>query len=107
MIEDDNVNYKEKYFESFQEKAVWETYKSQMEVKLKHLEQSEEELKYQLFNWMTLAIRLDTLSRSPKETLKVFNKDEVYDSLIDNKIAYSSWPKIIMQELEKKDPPTK
>jgi len=97
----DHTDYKKRYEELLAEKAVWETYKSQLEIKVQLLERTEEETFYQLFNWMCLAIRLDTLSRSEKTNgLNIFDKEKLYEQLTKDKIPFSSWPKMILQEVE-------
>lgn len=95
--ESESQYYKDKYEQTLKERAFIETYKSQLEAKMRYLQQNEEEILYQLYNWMTLAIRLDCLSRGSAQQ---FDKEELYTRFISDKIHYSTWPKYILTEME-------
>jgi len=93
----DLTDYKAKYQELVSEKAIWEIYKSQMEIRVQRLERTEEDMSYQLYNWMCLAVRLDSLSRGK---IQVFDKESLFEELMKEKVAYSEWPKRIVQAVD-------
>src|SRR5689334_19582658 len=99
--EKDRTDYKSKYEELMAEKAVWETYKSQLEIKVNKLERTEEDMSYQLYNWMCLAVRLDTMSRGHSEGVNTFDKERLFENLQKDKVHFSEWPKLIVSEVEK------
>ena len=80
---------------------MWETYKSQLEIKTKTLERNEEDISYQLYNWMCLAVRLDTMSRGNGEGVNTFDKEKLYELLVKEQIHYAEWPKLIIEEVER------
>jgi len=62
--------------------------------------EKEEDMLTHLFNWMTLAIRLDSSSRGISHNS--FDKTQVFTKLYHTeKIPYAAWPKHIMQEFDK------
>jgi len=61
----------------------------------------EEDLSFHLFNWMCLAVRLDSLSRGKSEGLNIFDKDLLYEKIVKDKISFAEWPKEILRSVEK------
>src|SRR5262249_38282228 len=53
---------------------------------------------HQLFTWMTLALKYDATSRHKQVTFS--QTSELFEFLLDNKVASTSWPDFISKALE-------
>ncbi len=51
-----------------------------------------------LFHWMTVAIRLDFMSRDAM--IHSFDKESVYSMIQRQQIPVSGWPKLILEQFE-------
>lgn len=77
-----------------------ETYVHQLEAKVQRLEADQEDLMYQLYNWMILAIRLDYNSRG--EPTASFDKEALFNQIQNNRFPYTTWPKMITRKMQEK-----
>ena len=59
---------------------------------------SEDNLNYHLFCWISLALKLDVASRNMN--VKDFDRLTVYNQLMNDKVPYNEWNKTILKILE-------
>jgi len=69
-----------------------------------NLQEESATIREMLFEWMVLAVRLDALGRG---RVRDIDKELIYKRVVEEKLDFPHWPKIILEEFELDPVPTK